>query len=58
MATRKLESVDLTFSFNDGTTIKASINVEEGYWHQWGASTRELGDNVDRLYAIQDAVRE
>jgi len=38
-------------------TIEASISAEDG-WNQWGEPTAVLGDNVDLLMGLTDAVIE
>jgi Ni,Fe-hydrogenase III small subunit len=54
-----LKSVDLVFHREaaDGREIeiRATVTPEYGY-EQWGAVSRELGDNVDALIAIEEAL--
>ena len=57
----KLISVELTFTRErrngETETIRADLGPEDG-WNQWGAPTQILGENVDALEAVQEALSE
>ena len=57
----KLVRVQVTFTreMPDGTTvaINGDLSAEDG-WNQWGAPHGILGENVDALQAVQDALTE
>lgn len=52
----KLKNVELQFTY-DNTVVKAIVN-EEGNWQQWGATTQELGENIDLIEQIAEKIIE
>jgi hypothetical protein len=38
--------------------IQFTLDVERGGYHQWGQNTKVLGDNVDLMEAIVEAVAD
>ena len=50
----RLKVVRASFEYDDGTKIEASFG--ELGWEQSGASTEKLGQNVDVLEAVNEAL--
>lgn len=53
-----LDSVTVTFLWDDGTEIRGHIDPTDASWSQEGADKARLGENVDRLQAMARALVE